>query len=117
MGGSRYPSRSDSLILKEWCTYFGAELEGLREGLAVWTLCLANESPPWSAYFALMAGCLVALDKPLGVYPVEIGNSVLRFIENLVQAITSHQSLATYGSNNLCAEMKSSIERAVHAIE
>ena len=67
MGGSGGPSGADSAMLKDWCTCFGAESEELREELAAWTIWLANGSPPWAAYHALMAGRLVALDKCPGV--------------------------------------------------
>ena len=35
--------------------------------------CLANNSPPWEAYRALMYGHLIALDKHPGVRPVGVG--------------------------------------------
>ena len=38
----------------------------MREELDAWTRWLANGSPPWAAYLALMAGRLMDLDKCLG---------------------------------------------------
>ena len=57
----------------------------------------------------------MALDKSPGVCPVGIGEAISRLMENLVQAITSHQDLEACRSNNLCSGLKSGIEEAVHA--
>ena len=38
-------------------------------------------------------------------------------MSKLVQAITAHQSLESYGSNNLCVRIKASIEGAAHDSE
>ena len=56
--------------LRNWLLCFGCLSEELRvvvTRLADW---MANSSPPWSAYRALMAFHLVALDKRPGVLPV-----------------------------------------------
>ena len=93
MGGSGGPSRADSEMLKYRCTRFGAESEELREELAAWTRWLANRLPPWAAYRALMAGCLVALDKNSGVRPVGIGEAIRRLMAKLVHTLTTTQAM------------------------
>ena len=75
-------------MLKDWCTRFGAESEELRGELAAWTRWLANGSPPWAAYRALIAGRLVAIDKNPGVRPVGIGEAIRRLMEKLVHSLT-----------------------------
>ena len=45
---------------------------------------MANSSPPWAAYHALMACCLVALDKNQGVRPVGIGETLRQAQAKLV---------------------------------
>ena len=42
MGGSRGPSGTDLVILKDWYMRFSAEYDNLREELAGWTRWLAN---------------------------------------------------------------------------
>ena len=37
--------------------------------------CLANVSPPWTAYLAFMSVRLIALDKQPGLYPVGVGET------------------------------------------
>jgi len=64
---------TDVVDLQNWLLCFGAESEAFREEMASWTNWLANETPPWPAYRALMAGRLVALDKQPGIRPVGIG--------------------------------------------
>ena len=52
--------------------------------MADWTDCLANDSPPWSAYQDVMVGRLVALEKCHGVRPVRIGEVSRRFLAKLI---------------------------------
>jgi len=58
---------TDAVDLRNWLLCFGAESEAFREEMAQWAMWLANDSPPWPAYRALMACRLVALDKQPGV--------------------------------------------------
>eukprot|EP00957_Ditylum_brightwellii_P142172 10831839-Ditylum_brightwellii.AAC.1 len=62
----------DTIELRNWLLQFGTSSEALRVEMAEWACWLANESPPWAAYCALMAGRLVALDKCPGTRPVRI---------------------------------------------
>ena len=75
---------------------------------------LANSSPPWAAYRALMACCLVALDKEPGTRPVGIGETFRRLIAKCVLKVTGLQATAACGNFNLCAGLKAGIEGAVH---
>ena len=74
------------------------------------TQWLANRSLPWAAYHALIARRLVSLDKSLGVLPVGIGKAICCLMKNMVQGITSHQTMESYGSNNLYIGLKAGIE-------
>ena len=105
------------MILKYWCTQFSAESDALREEMDRWTRCLSNRSPPWAAYRALMAGCLVTLDKSLGVCPVVIGKAIRRLMAELLQVITAHQAMEACDINNLFVGLKDGIEGEVHASE
>ena len=81
------------MIIKYWCTRFSAESEELREELAVWTRWLANGSPPWAAYRALMTG---------------------RLVSKLVHKLTTKHTMEACGSNNLCGGLKAGIEGAIY---
>ena len=67
------------------------------------------------AYYSLIAGHLVALDKFPGVRPVGIGEAIHRLMAKLVQGITTHQDMEVCKSKNLCDRIKDGIEGAVHA--
>jgi hypothetical protein len=56
-------------------TRFGKASCTLLQASAKLVEWLANTFPPWAAYRALMAGCLVALDKCPGVRPLGIGET------------------------------------------
>ena len=45
---------------------------------------MSNSSPYWATYCALMACCLVALDKRPGASPVGIGETLRQAIAKLV---------------------------------
>ena len=53
--------------LRNWILCFGFASEELRVVVASLADWMANSSPPWAAYCALMACRLVALDKRPGV--------------------------------------------------
>ena len=102
--------------LRNWLLRFGAESEALRHELATLTNLLANESPPWAAYRALMACRLVALDKQPGVRPVGIGEVYSRLMAKVVFAAVGHRATNACGNFNLCAGLPVGIEGAVHAM-
>jgi len=107
---------TDAVDLRNWLLRFGAESAALREELANWCNWLANTSPPWAAYRALMACRLVALDKQPGVRPVGIGEIYRRLMAKCVLAVTGKQATAACGNLNLCAGTPAGIEGAVHAM-
>ena len=54
---------AEAMEVRNWLLCFGCASEELRFVVASLTDWMANSSPPWAAYRALMACCLVALDK------------------------------------------------------
>ncbi|KAI2492328.1 hypothetical protein MHU86_22234 [Fragilaria crotonensis] len=70
LAGAAGPGGTDAVDLANWLLRFGRESEALREEMAAWTNWLANTSPPWAAYRAVMANRLVALDKQPGTRPL-----------------------------------------------
>ena len=61
---------AESIELINWLLRFGCVPEELRVVIARLSECMANSSPPWAAYCALMACRLVAMDKSSGECPV-----------------------------------------------
>ena len=59
---------------------------------------MANSSPPWAAYRALMACHLVALDKRPGVRPVGIGETLRWALAKLVMRAAGDQAKTAYGT-------------------
>ena len=77
---------------------------------------MANSSPPWAAYCALMACCLVVLDKILGVRPVGIKDTLCRALDKLVMRSDGDQAETACGNLQLCAGLKDIIDGATHAV-
>ncbi|KAI2494156.1 hypothetical protein MHU86_20388 [Fragilaria crotonensis] len=116
LSGAAGPGGTDAVDLANWLLRFGRESEAMREEMAAWTNWLANTSPPWAAYRAVMANRLVALDKQPGTRPVGIGEVYRRlWAKCLLKAIGS-QATAACGNYNLCAGLQAGIEGAVHAV-
>ena len=61
----------EAIDLHNWLLRFGCASEGSRVIVARLTEWMANSSPPWAAYRALMACRLVALNKSPGCAPWE----------------------------------------------
>ena len=89
------------------------ELRVVVARLADW---IANSSPPWAAYRALMACRLVALDKRPGVHPVVIGETLRRSLAKLVMGAARDAAKTACGNLQLCAGLKAGIEGATHAL-
>ena len=77
---------------------------------------MANSSPPWADYHAMMAYCLVALDKRPGVRPVGIGETLSRAISKLVMRVAGDQVKTTCGSLQICTVLEAGIEGETHAV-
>ena len=116
LSGAAGPGGTDAIDLRNWLLRHGAESEFLRNSLASIAEWLANESPPWAAYRALMACRLVALDKSPGVRPVGIGEVYRRLLAKCVLEAVGHQATAAAGNLNLCAGLPAGIEGAIHAV-
>ena len=116
MSGGAGPGGIDSLILQNWLLRFGKESNQLRESIASVTRWLANDSPPWAAYRALMSNRLVALDKCPGVRPVGIGEVWRRLMAKCVLSVAGHEAKTVCGSQQLCCGLEAGIEGAVHTL-
>ena len=77
---------------------------------------MANFSPPWAAFCALMAYRLVALDKRNGVHPVGVGETLRRALDKIVMRAAGDQAKTACGNLQLCAGLEAGIEGATHAV-
>ena len=86
-------------------------MEELRVVVARLDDWMTKSSPPWAAYHALMACCLMAIDKRPGVRPVEIGETLRRTLARLIIRVAGDQEKTACGKLQLCAGLKAVIER------
>ena len=77
---------------------------------------MANSSPPWAAYCALMACHLVVLDKWPVVRPVGVGGTLRQALAKLVMRAVGDQAKTACGNLQLRAGLKAGIEGATHAV-
>ena len=102
---------AESMELRTFLLRFGCASEEFRVVVAGLVYWMANSSPPWAAYCALMECCLVALDKRPGVRPVGIGEMLRRAFAKLVMREAGEEAKRACGNLQLCAGLKAGIER------
>ena len=95
--------------LQNWLLLFGCVSEEFRVVVASLAYWMANSSPPWAAYCALMECRLVALDKRPGVRPMGIGETLCRDLAKLVMRAAGDQANTACGNLQLCAGLESGI--------
>ena len=107
---------AEVIELRNWIFCFRCASEELNivvDRLPDW---MANSSPPWVAYCALMACSIVVLDKSPGVHPVGIGETLRQALDKLVMRAAGDQAKTVCGKLQLCAGLEASIEGDKHAI-
>ena len=72
LSGSSGTLGNEAIELRNWLLFFRCVSKEFRVVVANLADWVANSSPPGAAYLALMACCLVALNKRPGVCPVGI---------------------------------------------
>ena len=106
----------EAIDLRNFLICFGCMSEELRAIVANLSGWMANYSPPWVAYRALMACYLVFMDKRTGVRPVEIGETLRGALTKLVMRSAGDQANTACGNPQLCAHLEVGIEGATHAV-
>ena len=94
---------AETIELHNWFLHLGCASEELRvvvDRIADW---MANSSPPWAAYHALIAFFLVAFDKSPVVHPVVIGETLFRYLPKLVMRASGDQARMACVNFQLCA--------------
>ena len=107
---------AEAIKLHNWLLCFGCASEELRVVVSRMADWMDNSSPPWSAYCALMACCLVSLDKRPGVLPIGIGEMLRRALAKLVMRAAGDQATTACGNLQLCTGLEAGIEVATHAV-
>ena len=107
---------AEAMELCNWLLCFGCALEELIVVVTRLEYWMANSSPPWAAYRALMACRLVALDKRPGVRPVGIGETLCRALSKLAMRAAGDQAKTAGGNLQMCTGLEASIEGATHAV-
>ena len=107
---------AEAIELHNWLLRFGCASEELRVIVASLADWMANSSPLWATYCALMAWRLVALNKRPGVRPVGIEETLRRALAKHVMRAAWDQAKTACGSLQLCAGLEAGIEGATHAV-
>ena len=94
----------EAMELRNWLLCFGCASEELRVVVANLADWMANSPPPWAAYCALMACCLMALNKRPGVCHVGIGEALRRALAKLFMRAAGYQAKTACGP--LCAGLE-----------
>ena len=92
---------AEAMELRNWLLSFGCASEEFRVVVASFVDWMANSSPTWAAYRALMVCCLVALDKRPGVRPMGIREMLRRSLAKLVMRAAGDQAKTPCGNLQL----------------
>ena len=101
---------AEAMKLRNRLLRFGCVSEEFRVVVASLADWMANSSPPWAAYCALIACRLVALDKRPGVRPVGTGETLHRALAKLVMRAAGDQAKTACGNLQLCAGLDAGID-------
>ena len=107
---------AEAIELQSWLLCFGCASEELRVVVASLSDWIADSSPPWAVYRALMACHTVALNKRPGLRPVGIGETLCRALDKTVMREAGDQVNTECGNLQLCAGLEAGIEGATHDV-
>ena len=116
LSGAAGALRAEAIEIINWILCFGCASEELRVVITRLSEWVANSSLPWATYCAMIACCLVALDKRTGVRPLGIGEMLHRALAKLVKRAATEQAKTPCGNLKLCAGLKDDMEGETHAV-
>ena len=116
LSGAASALGAEAIDLQNSLLRFGYASEELRVVVAWLADWMANSSPTWAAYHALMACRLVALDERPGVRPVGIRETLCQALAKLVMREAGDQTKTVCVNLQLCAGLEDDIEGATHAV-
>ena len=91
-------------------------IRGVRVLVAILANWMAYSPSPWTAYRALIARRLAALDKRPGMVPVGIGEMLRRSLAKLITREAGDQAKTACGNLQVCVGLEAGIEGATHAV-
>ena len=112
--GSAGPGGCDSSHWQNILLRYGSHSRLLCDSIAGLTRSLSNSLVDWSHIQALLANCLIALDKSPGVRPIGIGESLRRLIGKVICFLIREDAEAVCGVSQLCAGLRCGAEGAIH---
>ena len=92
------PGGSDVVSLHRWLILYGEASAELLQIFASFTEFLANSSPPWEEYHALVAGRLIGLEKHTGIRPVRIGETWRRCFAKCILVVARPEAKEACGT-------------------
>ena len=107
---------AEEMELRNWLLCFGYASGEFRVVVASLEDWMANSSPLWANYCALMACRLVALDKSPWVCFMGIGETLRRALAKLFMRAAGDEVKTAFGNLLLCAGLEAGIEGATHAV-
>jgi len=117
LSGSGGLCGSDAQAASQLLLKFGKASHKLRTVMAKLALWLANDTPPWAAYRALMAGHLLALDKCPGIRPIVSREIWRRTLAKIILEVAGGAAKDACGTDQLCAGLEAGIEGGIHAMK
>ena len=114
--GGAGPGGTDSVALQHWILRFGAASAEMSLIVGDFVEWLGNGWPPWAAYWALMNGQLIALDKQPGIRPFGVGGTWRRMMAKCLLKVTGPEAKAAWGTTQLAGGLEAGIEGAIHAM-
>ena len=102
--GGAGPGGCDARHWQDVLLRYGAYSSCLRDTVAALSCRLANTIVPWDQVRALVSNRLIALDKYLGVRPVDVGETLRRIFGRAVYIATRVDIEDLCGIDQLCGE-------------
>ena len=100
--GGDEPDGCNVLHWREILLRYGTSSTRLCDTVAGLCHCLCNSIVSWDSIRALVANCLIALDKCPGIRPVRIGETLCRGIGKAVCTAAHLDAAFVCGSDQLC---------------
>ena len=110
------PGGVDASQLQIWLKTYGGYSKELREEVALFVEWMSNNSPPWAAIRAFIAGRLLAADKMPGIRPLGCGEIWRRLFAKVLLMVAMLEAEIECGTDQLCGGLRVGIEDGVHAM-
>ena len=106
----------DTIRLHHCLLRYGEASSELQQIVAPITDWIANSCPPWAEYRALMAVCLIGMDKQPGVRPVGIVETWRCYFSKCILEVDGSEYKESCGMEHICGGMEAGIEGGIRAM-